>query len=449
MGFGKNFRKELGKNTGKWVSNKLFGNNYATPYRIIQEQKRKEREDAKNYRQQQKEIEKERKKREKELAQLKKELAEQERQEIIQNNIKEVKEHNNYIEVIQSVHKDFSKKIDWENMLNIEEPAYVLTEEESKDEIIEYCNKETENNIKYIRANVKLSPFNLIFKHFSQKKLAPVFNLLNKKYIFYIILLTLLYSTLYFSKYNFIYYIFIILIVVFVLLRQGAKDYTKVIELEKEVEKENNLLPFRIENKLNEQKELHQKYLMQKEDFDNLINLSNNILNKNPDSFLEAIKRFNIFEDLKEYGSNIDVKILSVDNIKVDFFVHSDKVIPNCTKSILRKGLEVKEDVIPVSKFNGIYQDYVCSCILRISKEIFQLLPYPNQILINAKGNILNTSLGKFEEKIVVSIIVDRQILDRLNFNLIDPSDSLKNFTHNMCFNDQNGFSPVDELTLS
>jgi hypothetical protein len=52
--FGKTLTRELGKNTGKWVSNKVFGDGHATPHKIIharqQEKARVERDSARNYR---------------------------------------------------------------------------------------------------------------------------------------------------------------------------------------------------------------------------------------------------------------------------------------------------------------------------------------------------------------------------------------------------------------
>jgi hypothetical protein len=61
--FFKSLSKELGKNTGKYVSNKIFGDNHATPYKIIKQEERSERRfereklrEEKNY---QKKIEKE------------------------------------------------------------------------------------------------------------------------------------------------------------------------------------------------------------------------------------------------------------------------------------------------------------------------------------------------------------------------------------------------------
>ncbi|EHO10004.1 hypothetical protein HMPREF9714_01689 [Myroides odoratimimus CCUG 12901] len=62
--FGKSFSREIGKNTGKWVSNKLFGSGHSTLYRVINERekesRRAEREEARRYKERQKLIETER-----------------------------------------------------------------------------------------------------------------------------------------------------------------------------------------------------------------------------------------------------------------------------------------------------------------------------------------------------------------------------------------------------
>jgi hypothetical protein len=131
----------------------------------------------------------------------------------------------------------------------------------------------------------------------------------------------------------------------------------------------------------------------------------------------------------------------------VDFYVRSDDVIPKTTKRLLRKGLEIGEDFIPTSRFNEIYQDYVCSCILRIGKEIFALLPV-HEVLVNAMARLLNTSTGMHEEQIIVSVLIENEILKKLNFDLLDPSDSISNFKNNMNFKKLEGFYPVSELIL-
>ena len=45
--FKKSLYKELGKNTGKWISNKVFGDNWSTPYRFLRYQQKNEKDTRK------------------------------------------------------------------------------------------------------------------------------------------------------------------------------------------------------------------------------------------------------------------------------------------------------------------------------------------------------------------------------------------------------------------
>jgi hypothetical protein len=47
MMFKKSLYKELGKNTGKWVSNKVFGDSWSTPYRFLRSQQKVEKDTLK------------------------------------------------------------------------------------------------------------------------------------------------------------------------------------------------------------------------------------------------------------------------------------------------------------------------------------------------------------------------------------------------------------------
>ena len=46
--FGKSFEREIGKNTGKWVSNVIFGDRHATPYRRAESRQNQRREREEN-----------------------------------------------------------------------------------------------------------------------------------------------------------------------------------------------------------------------------------------------------------------------------------------------------------------------------------------------------------------------------------------------------------------
>ncbi|HRN41503.1 MAG TPA: hypothetical protein PK649_05460 [Vicingus sp.] len=410
--FSKSFTREIGKNTGKWVSNKIFGDGHATPHKLIhvrdKENARKERENARAYKEHQKQLEQDRKERERDLKQREKEIATLEKQEMIEANNAEVVSHNNYIDVIQSVHKDYSKKMDWNKMLEIKEPDYVETLSEIENKIEPFVNQSIIDDKRDLqeRGEKQLSFGVKFFQKISKGKINGFINMLFFK-----------------------------------------KDMETIRYVAQKLNEIDNSRNERIEALKNIANENHQNYLKDKQDYHKIIDIAKGVLNKDSQSYTYALNFFNPFEDLKEYGSDISFNVKEA-SILIDFFVHSEDVVPKTIKKSLHKGLEVKEEPIPISRFNEIYQDYVCSCILRISKEVFQLLPIDN-VLINAKGTIINPATGNNEEKTIVSVIIEKEKLDKLNFDLLDPSDSMSNFSCNMNFKKSEGFKPVEELSLT
>ena len=53
------------------------------------------------------------------------------------------------------------------------------------------------------------------------------------------------------------------------------------------------------------------------------------------------------------------------------------------------------------------------------------------------------------QDQAVLSVALYPETLAKINFESIDPSDSMKNFVHNMKFSKTNGFSPVDKVQPS
>lgn len=453
MSFGKSLKSELGRNTGKWVSNKVFGNTgWATPRRhvIEVEQRKKQREEARDYKNRQKEMERDRRERERELKQMEKEQAEREKREMIRANEEEVHEHNNYLEVIQSVHKSYSDQMNWEELQNQDAPEYVQTAEELRQEISKFTNDYVDQEIEGLKRRSKLSLARLIIGNMYVPKNRWVFKTLgNEKalgFIGLVCMMGLLHGLMQegFLKY-FLPIISALVFLTVLLFKYGAKDFDKKINLEERLNELENSRSRLLQENLKEQQEAHEQYLRDKADYEKMMDIVNGVINKNPQAYTYALNFFNPFEDLKEYGSDISFEV-NANKVSVDFYVHSEEVVPSTTKKILRKGVEVKEDQLPQSRFNEIYQDYVCSCILKISKEIFQLLPVVNEVQVNAKGSLMNSATGNFEEQTIVSVNIERDKLDKLNFDLLDPSDSMSNFEHRMDFKKNEGFKPVSDL---
>lgn len=101
---------------------------------------------------------------------------------------------------------------------------------------------------------------------------------------------------------------------------------------------------------------------------------------------------------------------------------------------------------IPKGKFYEIYQDYVCSSVLRVAREFYALLP-ADMLIITAMTDLLNTKTGHIEEQPILSAVIPRKTLKNLNFETLDPSDSMGNFVHQMNFKKTKGFSAIEPIT--
>jgi len=176
-------------------------------------------------------------------------------------------------------------------------------------------------------------------------------------------------------------------------------------------------------------------------------NLANKLLSGDLEVKLEIIKKLNPFIDIQELGSSLKFEINDNNIIEATLNLHGKDVIPTEKKSLLQSGkLSVKK--MPKGEFYELYQDYVCSCMLRIGNELLAILP-DDLVLVHAMDNMLNSETGHMEEQCILSIAISRQTIESLNMDLIDPSDSFENFVYNMKFKKTKGFEVVEPLLAS
>lgn len=177
------------------------------------------------------------------------------------------------------------------------------------------------------------------------------------------------------------------------------------------------------------------------------IALAERVLNGDPQAKLDIIKQLDPFSELAELGSELTFRINETGILECELLAHGKKVIPNEVKSLLSSGkLSVKK--MPVTKFNELFQDYVCSCVLRISNELFNILP-EDMIVVTVIDTILNTVTGHLEKQPILSAVIPRATVSTLNLQTIDPSDSMRNFVHQMDFKKASGFLAVARVSSS
>ncbi len=180
-------------------------------------------------------------------------------------------------------------------------------------------------------------------------------------------------------------------------------------------------------------------------DWEELQSIARGIGDNDPQAYENALKYFNPFSDIGELGTQISY---TFDNnfLDLDLHVNSVDVIPDYELKQTSTG-KLSKKAMPKSRFNELYQDHVCSAVLRVAREVFAYLPI-EYARINAMSKLLNSATGHLEEKPILSVIIPPKTVESLNLDTIDPSDSMQNFVHNMKFSKVKGFVAVEKVGL-
>lgn len=170
------------------------------------------------------------------------------------------------------------------------------------------------------------------------------------------------------------------------------------------------------------------------------------VKSNNPVSYKKAIEYFDPFSDISVLGTQIKFSFNS-NYVELDLHVKTSEIIPDFVLTVTQTG-KLSRKPMPISKFNELYQDYICGCVLRVARESLSYLPV-KAVGVHAIAELLNSSTGHLEEVPIISGLFFPETIEKLNFETLDPSDSLKNFIHNMKFSKVNGFSQVDKINVS
>jgi len=185
------------------------------------------------------------------------------------------------------------------------------------------------------------------------------------------------------------------------------------------------------------------QYEQDKHDFLHLQEVTKGVLNKQIESYKEAIVFFEPYSDIAELGTHVDLSF-QPEHVSIDLKVNNKEVIPDYVLSQTSTG-KLSKKAMAAGKSNDLYQDYVCSCVLRVARETLAYLPV-NYVVVHAVGVIFDSKTGHEGAQTILSVVITPDKLKQLNLATIDPSDSMKNFHHHMQFSKTNGFSAVERI---
>ena len=169
-------------------------------------------------------------------------------------------------------------------------------------------------------------------------------------------------------------------------------------------------------------------------------------MHKDSDTYLEVIQEYSTLNDISAYGSDFEFGVDDKDILSCKFEVKIKDVVPTFGYKENENG-DIVDYNLRKTEFNDLAQDYVCSCSIRIAREVFALLPV-DFVLVNAEEEFFDSSTGNNTQSTIMSILYVRDGFENINFERIDPSDFCARFKQNMSFTKTNGFKPVDDIDL-
>jgi hypothetical protein len=107
-------------------------------------------------------------------------------------------------------------------------------------------------------------------------------------------------------------------------------------------------------------------------------------------------------------------------------YLNASDAIPADTKKLLSSG-RVSEKKRTKRDFALFHQDHVCSVVLRLGRDFLGRLPI-KAVVVHGFVPGIDSATGQSTERCVVSCILHREAMERIEFNRVDPSDCVSSF---------------------
>ena len=175
-------------------------------------------------------------------------------------------------------------------------------------------------------------------------------------------------------------------------------------------------------------------------DYKKINELSSRIIEGDIDCYFQVIDEMKPFHVLLQLGSEIEIGTNSSDSMEVEFKANSENVIPRS-----RFNKEIVCDEEQDTTYYELVEEYVCSSILLIAKNIMNLLPV-NKVVVHGVDNVINIDSGMKNDTTILSIVFDRETLNKINMKTINPVDAFDYFICNMRHQKASGFKSVERI---
>ena len=416
MSLKRSFKTELGKNTAKWVSNKVFGNyGWSTPRRVIieSEKLKRQKEGTIKSRLESEKLQKHRKNLSNNFT---KESILTGRNEI-EKNKEIVREHELYLDGIQSIHETYSEKFNWIKWLKDNEPSNLEPNSHS-------LNIE---DVDRIVNKYKFSVFSKLL--FSKKELhnhRVISNVFKFLFLIFIVLglLSIFFILKDFKGLNATVLAPLFFFILAFISNKIESDVLKKIKLENELK--------HFSQNQNPQEQGDSNYEAIQERYKVVFKIHKGIKTNDINTCIHALNLFNPFSDIEKYIMDTSFKNIN-DKLVINIYLNIDSVVPKTYKKLEIDGMSISESLIPNTRHNDFVLNFTSSLLIKILRETFYLLIYLDEF----KVNIYDLNSTSNDDKLIIKGNLKRGFLDQ---NINHPKNILDQPEITYNFNKSKGF---------
>ncbi len=156
--------------------------------------------------------------------------------------------------------------------------------------------------------------------------------------------------------------------------------------------------------------------------------LARGVLTGNGDAYVQAINNYSRLDEVVGSDGEIELIFHSPERFEIVLQLCGMEVIPEEEKGLRASG-KISVRKMPEKRRNKLYQDYLCSCMLRIAMEAFAVLPI-QELLVHTRIPLQPDTAAEAEMSPVYSVILPRDGFCGLNFEDLDPTDTIESFPH-------------------
>ncbi|HEY0192461.1 MAG TPA: hypothetical protein VGC42_15180 [Kofleriaceae bacterium] len=175
------------------------------------------------------------------------------------------------------------------------------------------------------------------------------------------------------------------------------------------------------------------------------VKLAHGVLTNDVEAFRAALSYLGAFDELERFDDQVTLDSAVRGTVAFTCVIQDTELVPSEELKVSSSGKLSTKDMA-AGKYWALFQDHVASCALRIAREAYAILPV-ERVIVNVRISRLDSSTGHLVAMPVLAFHATRDILARLNFKALDPSDALENFPHRMKLKKTTGFEPVEVMT--